>query len=906
MALDLMALVAKLGVDSSEYEKGLDKAESGFSGFASRLKDGVASVGHLAASVATAGIDAIGRIGDAMVKGMGDIASYGDNIDKASQKLGISARAYQEWDAVLQHSGTSIDSLGIGMKTLANAAAEAGNVTMKVTKNKDGTETLTEEANDARDAFKALGINYKEAAKMDRETLFNKTITALQNVKDANRRAQLAQQLFGRSAMELGPLLNTSAKDTQAMKDRVDELGGVMSDKAVKDAAAYQDALQDMTTAADGYKRRFFSSFFPSATQIMDGITDILAGLKGGARKLRSGIKKFIDNLIKQVPQYLKTGLQIASEIGGAIVSEIPGIARKIISALPKLWQALTKYIRNKAIPAFAKLLGDILGLNGSSNFAGRLTRNLRGIFSKVTEALSAIGGKIAEFWKVVVQPILRDIITFINNRVIPQVLNVIDRLKPIWEKVSPLISQAFQSIADFWKSTLFPVLQQIWDYAINTLIPAVIDWVEAAIPVIEDAFNKVSEFWTNTLSPVLTEIYEYVINTLIPKVVDWFENQFQPAFERVFTAIAGFWENTLKPALVALYDYVYRDLIPTLIVWWEYHLQPAIEGVFNAIAGFWNDILKPALEAIYSYVVADLIPTLIVWWEYKLQPVIEAVFNAIKTFWEQTAQPALNAFWEFVRDNVVPIIQTLGEEFQTVMDTYLKPVWTWVSETFIAVWGDLQTGIQGILDFITGTFTGDWEKAWNGLVAMISTPFNALGDILKVPINAVIDLLNGMIRSVRDSINTVIDAINSTLKITIPNVDIDFDITRGLDAVHASWDFENPLWSWSSNIGKLNWDDNPIAKLARGGVVDEGEQAWVGEYAPELLRVVGGKAMVTPMSKVPARFPGGGQEIAVPRQDNRPVNIVFELDGAQKWVYRLNKLEEQRVGLKLSKGAEY
>ena len=37
--------------------------------------------------------------------------------------------------------------------------------------------------------------------------------------------------------------------------------------------------------------------------------------------------------------------------------------------------------------------------------------------------------------------------------------------------------------------------------------------------------------------------------------------------------------------------------------------------------------------------------------------------------------------------------------------------------------------------------------------------------------------------------------------------------------------------------------------------------------------------------------------------RDSRPINIVFELEGAQKWIYRLNKAEEQRVGLKLSKG---
>ena len=37
----------------------------------------------------------------------------------------------------------------------------------------------------------------------------------------------------------------------------------------------------------------------------------------------------------------------------------------------------------------------------------------------------------------------------------------------------------------------------------------------------------------------------------------------------------------------------------------------------------------------------------------------------------------------------------------------------------------------------------------------------------------------------------------------------------------------------------------------------------------------------------------------------DRPVNIVFELEGVQQWVYRLNRLEEQRVGLRLAQGGE-
>ena len=62
----------------------------------------------------------------AVVKGSSDLASYGDNIDKMSQKMGISAQGYQEWEAVMQHSGTSMETMKASMKTLANAV-ENGN-----------------------------------------------------------------------------------------------------------------------------------------------------------------------------------------------------------------------------------------------------------------------------------------------------------------------------------------------------------------------------------------------------------------------------------------------------------------------------------------------------------------------------------------------------------------------------------------------------------------------------------------------------------------------------------------------------------------------------------------------------------------------------------------------------------
>ena len=229
------------------------------------LKTGIAATAALGTAVIGAGA--------ALTSAAGSVASYGDNIDKMSQKMGLSATAYQEWDAVMQHSGTSMETMKASMKTLANAAT----------------------TNSA--AFKELGITEKDLANMSQEELFEATIAGLQNVEDTTQRTYLAGKLLGRGATELGALLNTSAEETQAMRDRVHELGGVMSDEAVKNSAAFQDSLQDLQTSFAGVKNSVMADMLPAFTSVMDGLTSLVAGEEGAQEKIAAGIQGIIDML---------------------------------------------------------------------------------------------------------------------------------------------------------------------------------------------------------------------------------------------------------------------------------------------------------------------------------------------------------------------------------------------------------------------------------------------------------------------------------------------------------------------------------------------------------------------------------------------------------------------------------
>jgi len=283
------------------------------------------SFGSVLSGAAKAGVAAVAAVGTAaaaastkFVQAIGGTAAYGDEIDKMSQKMGLSAEAYQEWDAIMQHSGTSIQSMQSSMKTLANAV-ENGN-----------------------EAFERIGLTQEEIAKMSNEELFAATIAGLQNIENETERTYLAGQLLGRGATELGALLNTSAEDTEKMRQRVHELGGVMSDEAVKAAAAYQDSLQDMQTAFSGLTRNLTAEFMPAITGIMDGLTEIFSGnSEQGLAMVSQGVKDVVAQISETLPQFVELGGQVIASLVTAITENLPMLLSAGLSLVETIGTAI-------------------------------------------------------------------------------------------------------------------------------------------------------------------------------------------------------------------------------------------------------------------------------------------------------------------------------------------------------------------------------------------------------------------------------------------------------------------------------------------------------------------------------------------------------------------------------------
>lgn len=154
-------------------------------------------------------------------------------------------------------------------------------------------------------------------------------------------------------------------------------------------------------------------------------------------------------------------------------------------------------------------------------------------------------------------------------------------------------------------------------------------------------------------------------------------------------------------------------------------------------------------------------------------------------------------------------------------------------------IWNGIKQIFEGVINFIQGVFTGDWEQAWKGVKQIFSGVWDTFVGIVKAPINAIIGLINGLI----GAINWVVDKVNGI-------------------------SFTNPF---TGTVYGFNIPNIPtIPYLAKGGILSQGS-AIVGEAGPELLTMMGSRAVVQPLTSQNKTTNLGGINITVygaPGQD--------------------------------------
>ena len=482
--------------------------ESG-SKFSSSLVKGIG-----AGSVAVAG--AVAGVSGALIKTAGDTAAYGDQIDKASQKLGVSSTFYQEWQAVLQHSGTDMDKMSATFKKLATASQDA--------------------SADQQAAFEKLGLSMDDVSKMSPEELFTHVISGLQGMEEGTERTSLATTLLGKGAMEMGALLNTSSEDTQAMIDKVHDLGGVMGEDAVKASARYQDSLQDMQTAFDGIKNGVGAKLLPVLADFMDKVADFITNtdltpLTDMVGKAVEGLGNFISNLdIEAIGNTFQTVVTTIGEVLGtawdamSIVFEaLQGAFQTITDSLNTTgtdWSDVWNGI-SEVITTVATVIGEIIGIIASV-IAGLITEAqtegtlFNAVWESIQIAIQAAGD------------IIKGVIDFVSALLSGDWKGAWDAAKGVVETmtnaIDNVVTTIFNGIADF--------LLSVWDTIKNTVsnaVTAVKDKISNVFSAARDTVHNIFEDIKNGVRQKFVDMVREVLGKVIA-IKDGIKERFQEA----------------------------------------------------------------------------------------------------------------------------------------------------------------------------------------------------------------------------------------------------------------------------------------------------------------------------------------------------------------------------------------
>ena len=199
--MELFKLFGSIFVDSSSAEDSISKTEKKAEGLGSKL-GGAAKV----AGTAMLGMGAaIAGGGAALVGVANNAAGVADRVDKMSSKMGISKKGFQEWDYVMGQNGMSIDKMQTGMKTLVAQMDGAASGNKK-----------------SAESFAQLGVSVTDSSGKlkDQETMMNEVIMKLAQMPEGTEKARLATELFGKSGVEMAPMLATGAQGIQDLKDR--------------------------------------------------------------------------------------------------------------------------------------------------------------------------------------------------------------------------------------------------------------------------------------------------------------------------------------------------------------------------------------------------------------------------------------------------------------------------------------------------------------------------------------------------------------------------------------------------------------------------------------------------------------------------------------------------------------
>lgn len=368
------------------------------------------------------------------------------------------------------------------------------------------------------------------------------------------------------------------------------------------------------------------------------------------------------------------------------------------------------------------------------------------------------------------------------------------DKINGFITTIGDNFSKGYDNLSTFFEKSFDVIGQSVdrvrpqMEESISNLLSGLTTFAGSVGEVISGAFSIATESlveWTENDGATITEFLE----NLQLQFADVF-NLVGQIFGDIGTIISEWWNGSGQEIFQNVCD-MFLNIGTTLMNVYNDWIMPAWNFIVGVFQSAWTDCLKPIFEQLWI--------------------VFGKVCDCIATIWNNWLSPLVN----FISDTLGPVFNTVLRNIQSIFETVFRII------------GDVVGGILksfgGLIDFITGVFSGNWEKAWNGIKDFFGGIWDGIWGIIKGFVNLIIDGINLL----WTGIYTVVAAIVNTI--------------GGIaDAIGSIFGQE---WGWS-----MPNEPVLIPHLATGGLVKAPTLAVVGDNAGANS---GNPEVIAPLSKL-------------------------------------------------------
>ena len=182
--------------------------------------------------------------------------------------------------------------------------------------------------------------------------------------------------------------------------------------------------------------------------------------------------------------------------------------------------------------------------------------------------------------------------------------------------------------------------------------------------------------------------------------------------FQVFVDGMLALYEQNIQP-LIQSFQVGISEIVNVFLAAFQTHILPVLQEAADRFAQFNQETLQPLLEKFLEFA--------------------GKVSEAVGELWEKVLQAFITWFISNVAPGIAQGLQTAGSVF-----------FEFLGNVSGVIGGVLDT-LNGLLDFLIGIFTGDWERAWSGIEAF----FQGIWETMKALANTILSAIHGNIQTV-------------------------------------------------------------------------------------------------------------------------------------------------------------